>query len=72
MIIWAAAAAVYNQDNREKVLRDELAFEEVQKAKRAKFQKAESEYRHALLLARARQEPLVRPQMGLEVTASPY
>eukprot|EP00208_Stichococcus_sp_RCC1054_P003459 CAMPEP_0206145392 /NCGR_PEP_ID=MMETSP1473-20131121/27192_1 /ASSEMBLY_ACC=CAM_ASM_001109 /TAXON_ID=1461547 /ORGANISM="Stichococcus sp, Strain RCC1054" /LENGTH=58 /DNA_ID=CAMNT_0053541579 /DNA_START=89 /DNA_END=262 /DNA_ORIENTATION=- len=42
---------VYNQDNREKVLRDELAFEEVQKAKRAKFQKAESEYRHALLLA---------------------
>ncbi len=50
---------MYNQDNREQVLRDEQAYDEVQKAKRAKFEKAESEYRHACLLARARKEPLV-------------
>jgi hypothetical protein len=48
--------AVYNQDNREKVAKDEAAYEEVQKAKRAKHQQAESEYRHARMLGRARGE----------------
>lgn len=60
MPTWCLARAVYNQDNREKVARDEANFEEEEKERRAKHRKAESEYRHAALLARVRGELLVR------------
>lgn len=59
---------MYNQDNREKVVKDEAAYEEVQKAKRAKHQKAESEYRHAIMLARVRGEPQVGTTPGSPIT----
>lgn len=52
--------AVYNQDNREKVARDEAKYEAEQKVLREKNRKAESEFRHAALLARVRGAPLVR------------
>ena len=56
-MVWPA---VYNQDNREKVARDEAKYEEEQKVLRQKNRKAESEFRHAALLARVRAQPLVR------------
>lgn len=49
---------VYNQDNREKVARDEAKYEAEQKVLREKNRKAESEFRHAALLARVRGAPL--------------
>ena len=57
---WSRLRAVYNQDNREKVARDEAKFEAEEKERREKHRKAESDYRHAALLARVRGEPLVR------------
>lgn len=64
---------VYNQDNREKVAKDEAAYEEVQKAKRAKHQQAESEYRHARMLGRARGElqAVQAPQVTLKDGSPP-
>ena len=56
--------AVYNQDNREKVARDEAKFEKEQAEKREQHRQAESQYRHAALLARARQQPLVGSKFG--------
>ena len=56
--------AVYNQDNREKVARDEANFEKEQAEKREQHRQAESQYRHAALLARARQQPLVGSDSG--------
>ena len=52
--------AVYNQDNREKVARDEAKYEAEQKVLRDKNRRAESDFRHAALLARVRAQPLVR------------
>ncbi len=45
---------MYNQDNREKVKRDELKHEEEERLRKAKHDAAESEHRRQILLQRAR------------------
>ena len=45
---------MYNQDNREKVKRDELKYEEEERLRKAKYDAAESEHRRQILLQRAR------------------
>jgi hypothetical protein len=52
--------AVYNQDNRLKVARDEAKYEAEQKELRDKHQAAERGFRHQLLLQRARERRAVR------------
>ena len=48
-----AALAVYNQDNREKVERDERKHEAEERVRKAKHDAAESEHRRQILLQRA-------------------
>lgn len=55
---------MYNQDNREKVEKDERAHEAEERVRQQKHEQAESEYRRQLLLARARGTQLpARPQV---------
>lgn len=51
---------VYGRENRLKVARDEEQFEAEQKEIRDKHEQAEREFRHKLLLERARQRYGVR------------